>query len=73
MRRFVRGLVMSFAVAGFLGVAGQVLAADKLECSVVKDGKKTTQMVESSKACTKLGGKIVHGKSVTKPGTTDAK
>jgi hypothetical protein len=64
---------MSFAVAGFLGVAGQALAADKLECSVVKDGKKTTHMVESTKACTKLGGKIVEGKPVAKPGTTNAK
>jgi len=59
MRTFIRGLVMAMVVAGFLGSAGLALANGNLECTVTKDGKKTTQMVATGAECTKLGGKLV--------------
>jgi len=67
MDRFVRGFVMAGMIAGFLGVASQSLAADKVECSIMKDGKHTTQMVASHKACEKLGGKVVESKVTPTP------
>ncbi|HPG28219.1 MAG: hypothetical protein H6748_03845 [Spirochaetaceae bacterium] len=59
MQRFTRGLVMAVCLAGFLGIASPSLAADKVECTMTKDGKQTTQSVESRAKCTKLGGTVV--------------
>ena len=70
MRRFVSGLVMAFVVAGFLGVASQAPAADKLECSIMKEGKHTTKTVASREECTKLGGKVAEAKTTAKHKTS---
>jgi hypothetical protein len=73
MRRFVSGLVMAFVVAGFLGVAGQSLAADKFQCSIMKGGKKTTQSVTTREECTKLHGKVIEANSPFKSKSSEKK
>jgi len=55
-----RNLFGMLALAGCIGLAGSAIAAEKVECRTMKDGKKTTQMVESEMACTKLGGTVAH-------------
>ncbi len=60
MSRFTKGSLALLSLVGFLASAGAALSADmKVECSVTKDGKATTQMVATKEECTKLGGKIV--------------
>lgn len=60
MKRFIRALVMVVPIAGFVGAASLSFAANDVECSTMKDGKKATQMVESREACTKLGGTVTY-------------
>jgi len=66
MSRFSKGLLAVLSLLGFLAGASVTLAADKLECSVMKNGVKTTKMVGSKDECTKLGGKIMEHPSKPK-------
>jgi len=67
MSRFSKGFVALLSLVGFLASAGATLAADKLECAVMKNGTKTTKLVGSKEECAKLHGKIT--KHVSKPKT----
>jgi len=66
MSRFSKGLLAVLSLFGFLAGASVTLAADKLECSVMKNGVKTTKMVGTKDECTKLGGKIMEHSSKPK-------
>ena len=66
MSRLSKGLLAVLAMVGFLASASVTLAADKLECSVMKNGVKTTKLVGSKDECTKMGGKIMEHSSKPK-------
>jgi hypothetical protein len=63
MQRIVNRIVMATIVAASIAIAGQSFASSKIQCSVTKNGKSTTQSVASAADCTKLGGKVVQPKA----------
>ena len=68
MSRYARGILALLSLGSLLVSAGAALAADKLECAVYQNGKKTTKLVASKDECTKMNGHIVEPAS-SKPKT----
>jgi len=67
MSRLTKGFLTVLSLVGFLASASMTLAADKLECTVTKDGVKSIKLVDSKEECAKLGGTITP--HVSKPKT----
>jgi hypothetical protein len=67
MNRIVNRIVIATALALSLGAASQSFAEGKIECSIMKDGKSTQQIVATAADCTKLGGKVVAPTTAPKP------
>ncbi len=59
MSRIAKGALALVWLAGFLVSAGISVAAEKIECAVMKNGVKTTKMVASKEECLKENGKVV--------------